>query len=96
VLNKSFAANGWRVGMLLSAVIIIPALVARYKLADSLLFERLKQREQLASAPSLAVFRTHAAPLILVAVMSAFMQIMANLPLLTSHAAMPRAGSVRT
>jgi MFS transporter, MHS family, shikimate and dehydroshikimate transport protein len=74
VLNKSFAANGWRLAMLLSVVIVIPALVARYKLADSFLFEQLKQREQLARAPSLSVFRKHAAPLILVAVVSAFMQ----------------------
>jgi MFS transporter, MHS family, shikimate and dehydroshikimate transport protein len=74
VLNKSFATTGWRLAMLLSAVIVIPALVARYKLADSPLFEQVKQREQLARAPSLAVFRKHAAPLILVAVVSAFMQ----------------------
>ena len=74
VLNKNFAATGWRFAMLLSALIVIPALVARYKLADSPLFEHLKQREQLARAPSLAVFRKHAAPLILVAVISAFMQ----------------------
>jgi len=73
VLNKSFASTGWRPAMLLSAVIVIPALVARYKLADSPLFEQLKQREQLVRAPSLAVFRKHAAPLILVAVVSAFM-----------------------
>jgi MFS transporter, MHS family, shikimate and dehydroshikimate transport protein len=74
VLNKTFATTGWRLAMLLSAVIVIPALVARYKLADSPLFEQVKQREQLARAPSLAVFRKHAAPLILVAVVSAFMQ----------------------
>ena len=35
VLSKTFATTGWRIAMLLSAVIVIPALVARYKLADS-------------------------------------------------------------
>jgi MFS transporter, MHS family, shikimate and dehydroshikimate transport protein len=74
LLNKSFATTGWRVAMLLSAVIVIPALVARYKLADSPLFERVKQREQLAAAPSFAVFKEHAAPVILLAVVSAFQQ----------------------
>jgi len=74
VLHKTFTGIGWRVAMLLSAVIVIPALVARYKLADSPLFERLKQRDMLARAPSLAVFRAHARPIILVAVILAFMQ----------------------
>ena len=74
VLNKTFANSGWRVAMLLSGIIILPALVARYKQADSPLFEQLKQREQLAGAPSLSVFREHTASIILVAVALAFMQ----------------------
>lgn len=74
VLNKTFATTGWRVAMLLSGVIVIPALVARYKLADSPLFETLKQRELIARAPSLAVFQKHAGSIILLAVVLAFMQ----------------------
>lgn len=74
VLNKTFATTGWRVAMLFSAFIVIPALVARYKLADSPLFEELKQREQVARAPSIAVFQKHARSVILVAVVLAFMQ----------------------
>src|SRR5215467_5194685 len=73
-LNKTFTDTGWRIAMLLSAVIVIPALVARFKLADSPLFEQLKERQQLARAPSLAVFRTHAASVMLVAIALAFMQ----------------------
>jgi MHS family shikimate/dehydroshikimate transporter-like MFS transporter len=73
VLNKSFATTGWRIAMLLSVVIVIPALLARYKLADSPLFERLKQREQLAAMPSFGVFKTHAGPIILLALVVAFM-----------------------
>ena len=34
-----------RVAMLLSVVVTIPALLARYKFADSPLFERLKQTD---------------------------------------------------
>src|SRR6202023_1363375 len=30
-MNKTFATTGWRIAMLLSAVIVIPALLARYK-----------------------------------------------------------------
>lgn len=74
VLSKSFATTGWRVAMLLSAVIVIPALVARYKLADSPLFEQLKQREQLARAPSLAVVHEYGGSIMLVAIVLAFMQ----------------------
>ena len=44
LLRKSFATTGWRVAMLLSAVIAVPALVARYKLSDSPLFQQLKQQ----------------------------------------------------
>ena len=71
-LSKTFATSGWRIAMLLSAVIVIPALVARYKLADSPLFEQLKQREQLARMPSFAVLREHTLPIVLLASVSAF------------------------
>jgi MHS family shikimate/dehydroshikimate transporter-like MFS transporter len=73
VMSRSFATTGWRIAMLLSAVIVIPALLARYKLADSPLFERLKQREELAALPSLGVFKLHAGPIFLVALVVAFM-----------------------
>ena len=71
-LSKTFATTGWRIAMLLSAIIVIPALVARYKLADSPLFDLLKRREQLARMPSLAVFRRYSLPIILLATVSAF------------------------
>jgi MFS family permease len=72
--NKTFATTGWRLAMLLSAVIVIPALLARYKLAESPLFEDLKQREQLAAKPSLDVFKTHAVPVLLIALVAGFQQ----------------------
>jgi MFS family permease len=43
VMSKTFTTSGWRVAMLLSVVIVIPAQRARYKLADSPLFEQLRQ-----------------------------------------------------
>ena len=73
VMSRSFATTGWRIAMLLSVVIVIPALLARYKLADSPLFERLKQREELSALPSFGVFRMHARPIFLVALVVAFM-----------------------
>lgn len=74
MLSKSFKTGGWRVAMLLSLVIVIPALLARYKLADTPLFERLKQKEQLAKLPSFAVFKQHSRPIILLALVAAFQQ----------------------
>jgi MFS transporter, MHS family, shikimate and dehydroshikimate transport protein len=70
--RNSFATAGWRIAMLLSAVIAVPALVARYKLSDSPIFAQLKNREQLARLPSLAVFREHAVPILALAVVIAF------------------------
>ena len=74
VLSGSFTTIGWRIAMLLSALIVIPALLARYKLADSPLFERLKQQDQLAKLPSFDVFKRHARPILLLAFASAFQQ----------------------
>jgi MFS family permease len=74
IFNKTFNTTGWRIAMLLSAVIVLPALLARYKLADSPLFERLKQREELSRMPSFSVFRQYSAPVILLAVVCGFQQ----------------------
>lgn len=73
-LNRTFDTTGWRIAMVISAIIVVPALVARYKLAESPLFEDLKSRDQLAARPSLAVFKTHAVPLVLIAFVVAFQQ----------------------
>lgn len=74
MLSKSFKTTGWRYAMLLSAVIVIPALLARYKLADTPLFERLKQKDKLATMPSLTVFKKHSRPIFLLALVLAFQQ----------------------
>jgi MFS transporter, MHS family, shikimate and dehydroshikimate transport protein len=72
LLRRNFATTGWRFAMLFSAVIVVPALVARYKLADSPLFEQLKRREQLARLPSFDVFRRHAGSIFLLGTVAAF------------------------
>jgi MFS family permease len=72
VMSKTFATTGWRVAMLLSIVMVIPALLARYKLADSPLFEQLKQTDKLAALPSFGVLKHHARPVILLALIYAF------------------------
>jgi MHS family shikimate/dehydroshikimate transporter-like MFS transporter len=73
-LSASFKTGGWRIAMLLSLVIVIPALLARYKLADSPLFERLKQKDELAKMPSFSVFRKYSRPIFLLALVCAFQQ----------------------
>lgn len=73
VMSKSFVTTGWRIAMLLSVVIVVPALLARYKLADSPLFESLKQRQELVTFPSFGVIKIHAGPIILLGLVFAFM-----------------------
>ncbi len=72
VMSKTFATSGWRLAMLLSVVIVIPALLARYKLADSPLFEQLKQTAKLAALPSFGVLKHHFRSVILLALVWAF------------------------
>src|SRR5262249_11333352 len=68
ILSKTVATTGWRVAMLLSAIIVIPALFARYKLADSPLFDRIKQKDQLARLPSFSVLTEYRRSIILVSI----------------------------
>ncbi|RSL17219.1 putative MFS family arabinose efflux permease [Edaphobacter aggregans] len=72
IMSKTFATTGWRVAMLLSVVMVIPALLARYKLADSPLFEQLKQTGKLDALPSFGVLKHHTRPVILLALVYAF------------------------
>ena len=58
--------------MLLSVVIVIPALLARYKLADTPQFEQLKQTDKLAALPSFGVLKHHPRSVILLALVVAF------------------------
>ena len=57
--------------MMLSAVVVIPALLARYKLAESPLFDKLNQTQR-AKMPSFAVFKRYSRPVFLLALITAF------------------------
>jgi MFS family permease len=72
IMSKTFTTSGWRVAMLLSVVIVIPALLVRYKLADSPLFKQLKQTDKLAALPSFGVLKHHPRSVILLALVWAF------------------------
>lgn len=74
VFADSFATTGWRIAMMLSAVIVLPALLARYKLADSPLFDRIKRTNQLAKMPTFGVFKRYSKPIFLLAFVAAFQQ----------------------
>ena len=74
VFSGSFATTGWRIAMMLSAVIVLPAILARYKLADSPLFDRIKRTNQLAKMPTFSVFKRYSRPIFLLAFVAAFQQ----------------------
>ena len=74
VLADHFSTYGWRIAMLLSAVVVIPGLLARYKLGDTPLFEQMRERDELAKMPSFDVMRKYARPIILLALICAFQQ----------------------
>ncbi|MGA2991837.1 MAG: MFS transporter [Candidatus Korobacteraceae bacterium] len=69
--GNTFMGIGWRISMMLSAVVVIPALLARYKLAESPLFDKLNQTQR-AKMPSFAVFKRYSRPVFLLALITAF------------------------
>jgi MFS family permease len=56
--SDAFLAFGWRIPFLLSAVLVAIGLFIRLRLTDAALFDRLKQRDELAHQPVLDVLRT--------------------------------------
>jgi MFS family permease len=56
--SDAFLAFGWRIPFLLSAVLVAIGLFIRLRLTDAALFDRLKQRGELAHQPVLDVLRT--------------------------------------
>lgn len=74
LFSGNFDTVGWRIAMMLSAVIVLPALLARYKLADSPLFEGIKRTNQLAKMPTFNVFKRYSRPIFLLAFVAAFQQ----------------------
>jgi MHS family shikimate/dehydroshikimate transporter-like MFS transporter len=56
--SDAFLAFGWRIPFLFSAVLVAIGLFIRLRLTDAALFDRLKQRDELAHQPVLDVLRT--------------------------------------
>jgi MFS transporter, MHS family, shikimate and dehydroshikimate transport protein len=54
----AFLAFGWRIPFLLSVFLVVIGLFIRLRLVDAQLFDRLKQRDELAQLPVLEVLRT--------------------------------------
>lgn len=64
--QDQFLAWGWRMPFLLSAVVVIVGLVIRLRLAESPVFEQVKESHTEARAPFLDVFRTNARNIFLI------------------------------
>jgi MHS family shikimate/dehydroshikimate transporter-like MFS transporter len=53
-----FLAYGWRIPFLLSVILVAIGLIVRLKVTDAEIFERVKERDELARVPVLEVLRT--------------------------------------
>ena len=64
--------TGWRISMMLSALVVIQALLARYKLAESPLFDKLNRAKSKAECRACGVFQAVAPQVFLLALITAF------------------------
>jgi MFS transporter, MHS family, shikimate and dehydroshikimate transport protein len=55
---SAFLAFGWRIPFLLSVILVVFGLVVRLRLTDARVFDRLRERGELARLPVVAVLRT--------------------------------------
>src|SRR5215207_11736573 len=65
--EDQFLAWGWRMPFLLSAVVVVVGLFIRLRIAESPVFEEVKETHTEARAPILDVFRTNAKNILLIA-----------------------------
>ena len=65
--EEQFLAWGWRMPFLLSAVVVVVGLFIRLRIAESPVFEEVKETHTEARAPILDVFRTNAKNILLIA-----------------------------
>ncbi|RFA22577.1 MFS transporter [Subtercola boreus] len=61
----AFAAWGWRVPFIISAVLVIVGLYVRFKLVETLAFQKVVERGEVAKVPVVRVFKSSWRPLIL-------------------------------
>jgi len=74
LLLPNFSTTGWRIAFVLSAVIFVPALIARYLIRESPLMLPLLEKKLTAAAPSISVFKRYWKPILLIALFAAFQQ----------------------
>lgn len=74
LFHSDFSTIGWRIAFLLTLAIAVPSLIARYLVVESPFMARLIREKNVARFPSLSVFRKFTAPIILLALFSAFQQ----------------------
>src|SRR5829696_6039969 len=65
--EEQFLAWGWRMPFLLSAVVVVVGLFIRLRIAESPVFEEVKETHTEAQAPILDVFRSNAKNILLIA-----------------------------
>ena len=65
--EEQFLSWGWRMPFLLSAVVVLVGLVIRLRLAESPMFEEVKESHTETRAPIFDVFRTNAKSIFLIA-----------------------------
>mgnify|MGYP001772511345 CR=1 FL=1 len=74
LLIPNFSTTGWRIAFLLSAIIFVPAIIARYLIKESPFMRPLLEKKLTATAPSIQVFKRYWKPILLLALFSAFQQ----------------------
>ena len=74
VFSSTFTTTGWRIGFLLTLAIVIPSLLARYAIAETPQMVKLIGQRSQVRFPSISVFRKYTAPILLLALFSAFQQ----------------------
>ena len=65
--NSSFLAYGWRAVFLVGAAVLVIAVVMRYKIHESPLFDELAQRKAIDKSPAMNVLRTQWRKILLLA-----------------------------
>jgi MFS family permease len=74
VFSSTFTTTGWRIGFLLTLAIIVPSLISRYAITETPYMVKLIGERSQVRFPSLSVFKKFTAPIILLAMFSAFQQ----------------------
>ena len=72
--HSTFSTTGWRISFLLTLLIVVPALLARYAVSESPYMMNLLNEKREERFPSIKVFKKFSGPIILLALFSSFQQ----------------------